>query len=63
VTLLPDLVVPGRQPGVAVRDIADAPVSRAIFAVTRASDASRPSTQALVGAMRRVVGDLPQGAS
>jgi DNA-binding transcriptional LysR family regulator len=63
VTLLPDLVVPGRQPGVAVRDIADAPVSRAIFAVTRASDASRPSTQALVGAMRRVVGDLPQRAS
>src|SRR4029450_3054771 len=43
VALLPELVVPGRHPGVAVRDIAEGPVSRAIFAVTRASDASRPS--------------------
>ncbi len=59
VTLLPDLVVPARHPGVAVRDIAEGPVSRAIFAVTRASDASRPSTRALVSAMRRAVADLP----
>ena len=59
VTLLPELVVPGRHPGVAVRDIAEGPVSRAIFAVTRVSDASRPSTRALVSAMRQAVADLP----
>ena len=52
VTLLPDLVLPGRHPGVAVRPIADEPVSRAIWAVTRAADASRPSTQALLDAVR-----------
>ena len=63
VTLLPDLVVPGRHPGVAVRDIAEAPVSRVIFAVTRASDASRPSTRALVGAMRQAAAALTPGAS
>jgi DNA-binding transcriptional LysR family regulator len=63
VTLLPELVVPGRHPGVAVRDIAEGPVSRAIFAVTRASDASRPSTRALVSAMRRAVADLPPRVS
>jgi DNA-binding transcriptional LysR family regulator len=63
VTLLPELVVPGRHPGVAVRDIAEGPVSRAIFAVTRASDASRPSTRALLSAMRQAVADLPPRAS
>jgi DNA-binding transcriptional LysR family regulator len=52
VALLPDLVLPGRHPGIAVRRIAEAPIERAIFAVTRSSDAARPSTQALVGAMR-----------
>jgi DNA-binding transcriptional LysR family regulator len=52
VTLLPDLVLPGRHAGIALRRIAEAPVGRAIFAVTRASDAARPSTQALVAAMR-----------
>src|ERR687889_1242146 len=43
VTLLPDLVLSGRHPGIALRAIAEAPVDRAIFAVTRASDAARPS--------------------
>ena len=52
VALLPDLVLPGRHPGVAVRPIAGGSVSRAIFAVTRATDAARPSTQAMVAAMR-----------
>ncbi|HEX6390679.1 MAG TPA: LysR family transcriptional regulator [Solirubrobacteraceae bacterium] len=52
VALLPDLVVPGRHPGIAVRSIAEAPVSRAIFAATRAADAKRPSTQAVLAAIR-----------
>ena len=42
----------------ALRDIADAHVSRAIFAATRASDAGRPSTQALLAAVRDAVEDL-----
>jgi DNA-binding transcriptional LysR family regulator len=54
VTLLPDLVLPSRQTGVALRAIADAQVERTIFAVTRAADAARPSTQALVAAVRSV---------
>jgi DNA-binding transcriptional LysR family regulator len=52
VTLLPDLVVPGDHPGVALRAIAEAPVNRRIFAATRAADAARPSIRALLAAMR-----------
>jgi DNA-binding transcriptional LysR family regulator len=52
VALLPDLALPARIPGVARRAIAEGPVSRAIFAVTRNVDAARPSTQALLGAVR-----------
>jgi DNA-binding transcriptional LysR family regulator len=52
VTLLPDLALPARRPGIALRRIAEAPVERAIFAVTRSSDAARPSTQALLAAIR-----------
>jgi DNA-binding transcriptional LysR family regulator len=53
VTLLPDLVLPGRRAGIALRPIAETPVGRTIFAVTRAADAARPSTQALVDAVRK----------
>jgi DNA-binding transcriptional LysR family regulator len=60
VTLLPDLVLRGRHPGIALRAIAEAPVGRAIFAVTRASDAARPSTQALVAAVRTAADALVQ---
>src|SRR5215207_5858556 len=60
VTLLPDLVLPGRHPGIALRAIAEATVGRAIFAVTRASDAERPSTQALVVAVRDAADALVQ---
>jgi DNA-binding transcriptional LysR family regulator len=60
VTLLPDLVLPGRHPGIALRAIAEAAVGRAIFAVTRASDAERPSTQALVAAVRDAADALVQ---
>jgi len=60
VTLLPDLVLPGRHPGIALRAIAEATVGRGIFAVTRASDAERPSTQALVAAVRDAADALVQ---
>jgi DNA-binding transcriptional LysR family regulator len=53
VTLLPELPLAGRELDVAVRPIG--PVSRAIFAVTRAADAARPSTQALLAAVRDAV--------
>jgi DNA-binding transcriptional LysR family regulator len=52
VALLPELVLQDRHPGIALRRIAGDPVARAIFAVTRAADAARPSTQALLGAVR-----------
>jgi DNA-binding transcriptional LysR family regulator len=52
VTLLPELVEPGAQPGVVVRAIADGPVHRTIFAATRTADAQRPSVQALLAAVR-----------
>jgi DNA-binding transcriptional LysR family regulator len=60
VALLPDLALPPRRPGIAVRAIADAFVDRAIFAVTRVADASRPSMQALLGAIREAAAVLPQ---
>jgi DNA-binding transcriptional LysR family regulator len=52
VTLLPDLPLPERHPGVALRGIAEAPVDRRIFAATRTADAARPSTRALLEAVR-----------
>lgn len=42
-----------------LRSIARREVSRAIFAATRATDAARPSTQALLAAVRAVTADLP----
>jgi DNA-binding transcriptional LysR family regulator len=53
VTLLPDLVLPARHPGVVLRRVAEAALDRGIFAVTRTTDAARPSTQALLAAVRR----------
>jgi DNA-binding transcriptional LysR family regulator len=58
VTMLPDLVLPGRHPGVALRAIADGSAARAIVAVTRAADAARPSTQAVLAAVRSVGDEL-----
>jgi DNA-binding transcriptional LysR family regulator len=60
VAMLPELPLPTDRTGIAVRRIAEAPVSRAIFAATRAADAARPSTQALLGAVRDAAGALPQ---
>jgi DNA-binding transcriptional LysR family regulator len=55
VAMLPDLALPSAHPGVMLRDIAGGPVSRAIFAATRSTDAARPSTQALLTAVRDAV--------
>jgi DNA-binding transcriptional LysR family regulator len=52
VTMLPELALPDRIPGIERRPVAEGAVSRAIFAATRAQDAARPSTQALVAAVR-----------
>jgi DNA-binding transcriptional LysR family regulator len=51
VTLLPELVRPELQPGVAVRAIAEGSVDRSIYMATRTADAERPSLQALLAAM------------
>jgi DNA-binding transcriptional LysR family regulator len=58
VSLLPDLPLPKQHPGVALRKIADRPVFRQIFAATRVADAARPSTQALLSAVRDAVAAL-----
>jgi DNA-binding transcriptional LysR family regulator len=59
VTMLPELPLPRRRPGVTVRPIAEGPIHRAIFVVTRAADAARPSTRALVAAVRDAAAALP----
>jgi DNA-binding transcriptional LysR family regulator len=58
VTLLPDFVRPEAHPGVVVRGMAEGPVHRAIFAATRTADASRPSVQALLAAVRTTAANL-----
>ena len=58
VTLLPDLVIPERQERIVLRQIAGAPTARLIVAVTRAADAARPSTRALLAAVRRAASVL-----
>jgi DNA-binding transcriptional LysR family regulator len=52
VTLLPDIALMGDPQGVAPWPIAEGQVSRTLFAVTRTADAARPSTQALLAAVR-----------
>ena len=59
VTMLPELVLPARHPGVALRAIAGARISRAIVAATRAVDAARPSTRAVLAAVRDAAAALP----
>jgi DNA-binding transcriptional LysR family regulator len=52
VSLLPRLALPDDDPRIAVRRVAGARPTRAVYAVTRAVDAKRPSTRALLGAVR-----------
>jgi DNA-binding transcriptional LysR family regulator len=59
VAVLADLALPERLPGVTLREIADAPYSRAIFVATRATDAARPSTQALLAAVKEQASKVP----
>jgi len=58
VALFPELPLSGGHHGLAVRPIAEGPVSRGIFAATRTADAARPSTQALLAAVRAVASAL-----
>jgi DNA-binding transcriptional LysR family regulator len=58
VGMLPDLALPRRSSGVALRTIAEGPVTRSIFAATRTSDAARPSTQALLAAIREAAEEV-----
>jgi DNA-binding transcriptional LysR family regulator len=57
VALLPGLALPDDDPRVTIRPIAGEHPARAINAVTRSSDAARPSTQALLRAVRRVAAE------
>jgi DNA-binding transcriptional LysR family regulator len=59
VALLPELPLRSHGRAIAVRRIAEGPVTREIFAATRAADAARPSTQALLTAVRNAVAALP----
>jgi DNA-binding transcriptional LysR family regulator len=58
VAMLPELALPDRHPGTVVRPIARDPVARTIHAVARTADAARPSTQALVAAVRSATAAL-----
>ena len=59
VALVPDLALPRRRTGLAVRPVAEGPIDRETFAFTRAADAARPSTQALLAAVRAAAEALP----
>jgi DNA-binding transcriptional LysR family regulator len=48
VTLLPELAIFPHHTGIALRELEDAGVERVMYAVTRAADARRPSTQAVL---------------
>jgi DNA-binding transcriptional LysR family regulator len=58
VTLLPEFVMPDARPGIVAREIAEGSVHRTIYAATRATDAKRPSIQALLASVRAVARDL-----
>jgi DNA-binding transcriptional LysR family regulator len=60
VALLPRFALPVRPRGTALRAIAGTRAARAIFAVTRATDAARPSTRAVLDAVRVAAAALPR---
>jgi DNA-binding transcriptional LysR family regulator len=53
VALLPDLALAGHDARIVTRPLAGEHPTRTIWAVTRSSDRARPSTQALLAAVRR----------
>jgi DNA-binding transcriptional LysR family regulator len=63
VALLPGLALPDDDPRITIRPIAGERPTRAINAVTRTSDAARPSTQALLAAVRRVAEERSRGTA
>jgi DNA-binding transcriptional LysR family regulator len=63
VTLLPGLVLRGHGPDVVLRGIAGHERHRTVFAVTRTADAGRPSTQALLAAVRDAAEALPAAST
>jgi DNA-binding transcriptional LysR family regulator len=52
VMLLPELISIERHPGVTLREVSGASLTRRIFAATRTADAARPSVAALLDAVR-----------
>jgi DNA-binding transcriptional LysR family regulator len=64
-TLLPEFVGAADYPGVVTREIAGGSVHRTIFAATRATDARRPSVQAMLAAVRAAAAGVgwPVGAA
>ncbi|HEX6020865.1 MAG TPA: LysR family transcriptional regulator [Solirubrobacter sp.] len=63
VTLLPDLVRADREPGVVVRDVAEAPLRRTVFGATRRGSARVPALNALRAALRDTAAALRSGAT
>jgi DNA-binding transcriptional LysR family regulator len=61
VAMLPELALPQRHPGIVLRAMAEATITRAIFASTRSTDAARPSTQAILGAVRDAGAEVDSG--
>jgi DNA-binding transcriptional LysR family regulator len=53
VALLPGLALPDDDPRITIRPIAGAHPTRAIHAITQASDATQPSTQTILAAVRQ----------
>jgi DNA-binding transcriptional LysR family regulator len=62
VAMVPELALPERHPGIALREMEAATVTRAIFAATRATDAARPSIHALVSAVQDAA-EIAKGAT
>ena len=60
VAMLPELPLIGHPSGVVARPIAERQVRRSIFAATRASDAARPSTRALLDGVRAAAAAIPR---
>ena len=58
VAMLPELALPERHPGLVLRELAGATVTREIFAATRGTDAARPSTRAILGAVRDAAAEV-----
>jgi DNA-binding transcriptional LysR family regulator len=63
VTLLPDLVGADREPGVVVRDVAEAPLRRTVFGATRRGSARVPALNALRAALRDTAAGLRSAAT